>query len=155
VFLERLNTRLPGLRARLPTEAEWEYACRAGTTTPFSFGEAITIDQVNHDDRYPYYTGATIQRPWPVKTLPPNPWGLYEMHGNVWEWCSDGYAESFPDGLAIDPVGPTTSACRVARGGGWSEGPFRCRSAYRTRYIPTSRVDTLGFRVLIPIQQNP
>ncbi len=89
-FLKRLNERRPGLDLALPSEAQWEYACRAGATTPFSFGTNITPEQVNYDGNYPYANGKkglSRQRTVPVASLPPNPWGLYEMHGNVWEWC--------------------------------------------------------------------
>lgn len=95
-FLSKINESMPSLELTLPTEAQWEYACRAGTTTPFSFGENITPEQVNYDGNYPYadgtkglYRGKTV----PVGSLPPNPWGLYEMHGNVCEWCLDGMRE--------------------------------------------------------------
>ena len=98
VFLERLNERLPGLDLVLPTEAQWEYACRAGTDTPFSFGANITTDQVNYAGFAPYagaaegeYRGQTV----PVGSLPANPWGLFEMHGNVREWCVDTWHESY------------------------------------------------------------
>lgn len=110
-FLKRLNKRLPGLDLNLPTEAQWEYACRAGTTTPFSFGLNITPEQVNYNGEYPYpggkkgsYRGETV----PVASLPPNPWGLYEMHGNVDEWCQDGL-RTYQQTAETDPVGPLTA----------------------------------------------
>ena len=89
VFLKKLNELIPGLDATLPTEAQWEYACRAGTTTPFSFGENITPEQVNYHGEYPYANGKKglyRAKTVPIKSLPANSWGLYEMHGNVWEW---------------------------------------------------------------------
>ena len=107
----------------LPTEAQWEYACRAGTTTPFSFGATITPEQVNYDGTIPSRAarrGSTGSETVPVASLPANPWGLYEMHGNVWEWCADGI-RSYTAEAATDPVGPTdTGASRVVRGGSWS-----------------------------------
>ena len=97
-FLLQLNERLPGLDLDLPSEAQWEYACRAGTTTPFSFGPNITPEQVNYNGNHPYaggkmglYRGETVS----VAGLPPNPWGLYEMHGNVWEWCQDHWHRNY------------------------------------------------------------
>ena len=120
-FLRALEALLPGIRADLPTEAEWEYACRAGTATPFSFGATITPEQVNYAGSHPYagaprgeYRATTI----PVKSLPANSWGLYEMHGNVWEWCADGHRDYTPNPI-IHPMGPTTGdeTLRVVRGG--------------------------------------
>jgi sulfatase modifying factor 1 len=93
-FIDKLNGLIPNLNVRLPTEAQWEYACRAGTTMPFSFGKDITPEQVNYNDKYPYAGGKKgffRKKTVPVKSLPANPWGLYEMHGNVLEWCHDCY----------------------------------------------------------------
>jgi formylglycine-generating enzyme required for sulfatase activity len=119
-FLDRLNALVPGLDAGLPSEAQWEYACRAGTTAPFSFGRNITPEQ-NYDGNYPYAgaeKGLYRERTVAVGSLPPNPWGLYEMHGNVWEWCADWYGP-YPDGSQIDPAGPPDGSRRVLRGGSW------------------------------------
>jgi formylglycine-generating enzyme required for sulfatase activity len=148
-FIAALNERVPGLEARLPSEAEWEYACRAGTTTPFSFGENITPEQVNYNGDYPYAggkKGLNRERTVPVGSLPANAWGLYEMHGNVWEWCEDWYGE-YPGGPQVDPRGPATGAGRVLRGGSWHGLGRYCRSANRFRYGPANRDSYLGFRL--------
>jgi formylglycine-generating enzyme required for sulfatase activity len=136
-FLQHLPVLAPELAWRLPTEAEWEYACRAGTSTPFWFGEQITPEQVNYDGRFPYtggkgglYRGETV----PVQALPCNSWGLYQMHGNVWEWCQDwsaAYAAATAEAPAVDPVGPAAGAFRVLRGGCWFIGGGNARSARR------------------------
>jgi len=118
-FIDKLNKLKPALCLRLPTEAEWEYACRAGTTTPFSFGENITPDQVNYDGNNPYSGGKKgkyREKTMPVKSFPPNVWGLYEMHGNVWEWCADWYKKEYPKGSVVDPKGPLEGGFRLARG---------------------------------------
>jgi formylglycine-generating enzyme required for sulfatase activity len=136
---------------RLPTEAEWEYACRAGTTTPFSFGGNITPEQVNYNGNYPYADGAKglfRGKTVPVQSLPPNPWGLYEMHGNVWEWCADGYGDYKP-GAVIDPVGPLGDAARVVRGGSWLNFGRFVRSANRIGSAPDNRISNLGFRLAL------
>jgi len=150
-FIADLNRRRPGLQARLPSEAEWEYACRAGTTTPFSFGVNITPDQVNYDGRFPYAGGEQgryRERTVPVGSLPPNSWGLYEMHGNVWEWCADWYGE-YPTGAQFDPRGPGEGAYRVLRGGSWRHGGGSVRSADRFRDVPGRHRDFIGFRLAI------
>jgi len=151
VFIERLNRMIPELKARLPTEAEWEYACRAGTTTPFSFGANITPEQVNYDGNHPYadgakglYRGKTV----PVKSLPANPWGLYEMHGNVWEWCADWY-DDYPAEAAVDPAGPDSGSGRVLRGGSWFSSGWSARSAGRDWNGPALRDGGFGFRLAL------
>lgn len=149
--IAELNRRLPGLQARLPSEAEWEHACRAGTKTPFSFGVNITPDQVNYDGRYPYAGGEKEQyrgRTVPVRSLPPNTWGLYEMHGNVWEWCADWYGE-YPTGAQLDPRGPQTGDYRVLRGGSWYNIGGSARSAYRHGSGPGRRISNYGFRLAL------
>lgn len=148
-FIARLNELVPGLAAGLPSEAQWENACRAGTTTPFSFGKNITPEQVNYDGNNPYADGKEglyRERTVPVKSLPPNLWGLYEMHGNVYEWCADWYRD-YPQGPQTDPSGPPEGVDRVLRGGSWiSYGRF-CRAAYRIRYEPGIRINDFGFRL--------
>ncbi|HNO12837.1 MAG TPA: formylglycine-generating enzyme family protein [Accumulibacter sp.] len=150
-FIGKLRRRLPGLPARLPTEAEWEYACRAGTTTPFSFGDQITPDRVNYNGNYPYaggkigrYRGQTV----PVASLPANAWGLYEMHGNVWEWCADRFG-AYPTGPQVDPQGPRTGGARVLRGGSWSFYGRVVRSACRRRFGPDRHDGVIGFRLAL------
>ncbi len=149
-FLQRINAEIPGLQLALPSEAQWEYACRAGTTTRYSFGDRITSEQVNFraDGKEGNHRGKTV----PVASLPPNPWGLYEMHGNVDEWCadekhasyqgapSDGRAWTSPGGATPDGVG------RVVRGGSWRDNARFARSASRVWFPPDVRDDSLGFR---------
>ena len=150
-MIRQLNALIPDLQARLPTEAEWEYACRAGTTTPFSFGETITPEQVNYDGNYPYAgteKGLARRKTVPVKSLPPNPWGLYEMHGNVWEWCSDWYGV-YPTTAVTDPLGPAAGEFRVLRGGSLNSYAGRSRSAIRFRHGPGLRYFSIGFRLVL------
>ena len=149
-FIRLLNNLVPGLGAQLPTEAQWEYACRAGTITPFSFGETITPEQVNYDGNVPYANGIKgwcRERTVAVKSLPANSWGLYEMHGNVWEWCADWY-DDYPTMPVSDPTGPETGSYRVLRGGSWSNHGWRTRSANRGWYAPVNRDNYIGFRFI-------
>jgi len=140
---------------RLPTEAEWEYACRAGTTTPFHFGANITASQVNFNGNYPYNNatkGIYREKTVEVDSLSGNAWGLHHMHGNVWEWCQDYYGD-YERAVAIDPGGATEKdgSYRVNRGGSWGDIARGCRSAFRSRCSPDYRGDYLGFRVsLVP-----
>ena len=149
-FLEKLNNLVPELSARLPWESEWEYGCRAGTTTPFFFGENIMTDQVNYDGNYPYNNGEKGEsrgETVTVKSLPCNNWGLYEMHGNVWEWCQDYYQDDLSDRPVVDPHGPETGGYRVVRGGSWFYNGRIVRSAIRGRNDSAYRNDFLGFRL--------
>ena len=141
---------------RLPTEAEWEYACRAGTDTPFAFGADVSLAQVNVDGNRPYAGGRKgeyRQRTVPVKALPANGWGLYQMHGNVWEWCADVprlYADvQDPATATKNPVGPPNpnqEALRTLRGGSWFPPAWAARSAYRNVIPRGFRSMELGFR---------
>ena len=138
---------------RLPSEAEWEYACRAGTTTPFSFGKTITSDQANYDANYTYAgsaKGVYRKRTVEVGSLPANPWGLHEVHGNVWEWLEDVWHDSYSgapvDGTAwTDGEGINSDLSRVVRGGSWNDDPWFCRSAVRDRSGPDIRSYVSGF----------
>ena len=152
-FCEKLSKR-EGRTYRLPTEAEWEYACRAGTTTPFCFGETIYTNQANYNGSFAYgdkgkvLQGKPKNAPAPVGSFPPNAWGLHDMHGNVWEWCSDWYG-TYSDDSRKDPKGPSSGTERVVRGGCWINSPAVCRSAKRSSNATTDDVGTIGFRVVI------
>jgi len=136
---------------RLPTEAEWEYACRAGTTTPFNTGNNITTGQANYDGNYPYNgneKGQYRQKTTPVGSFAANGWGLYDMHGNVWEWCWDWYG-SYPSGSQTDPFGASSGVGRVDRGGSWGSYALNLRSANRSYYGPSYRYNYgIGFRLV-------
>ena len=151
-FLLRLNDLLPGLAATLPNEAQWEYACRAGTQTPFSFGDTLSTGQANYNGNFPYAggdKGVYREKTVPVLDLPANDWGLYQMHGNVWEWCRDGLRDYAPDGLpVVDPEGPGgPSVGRALRGGSWLSDAQFCRCANRSAGHPGYRLDRIGFRL--------
>ena len=140
-----------GRKFRLPTEAEWEYCCRAGTTAPFSTGATISTDQANFDGKFVYPGGKPgIYRhgATPVKTFAPNAWGLYDMHGNAYQWCSDWYGP-YPDGAVTDPQGPGHGADRVIRGGKYGSNPKYIRSAARYSYNPNNSSVTFGFRIVM------
>ncbi len=154
-FCRKLQGRLPrelaGKTARLPTEAEWEYACRAGTITPFYYGDSLDSSMANFDGNNPYgggREGEYRERTTPVGSFQPNAWGLYDMHGNVWEWCQDWYGE-YPSGAATDPTGPGSGEERVLRGGSWNDRAGYCRSADRFLYDPVTRYVSLGFRLVV------
>ena len=150
-FIRKLNRQEGGNKYRLPTEAEWEYACRAGTATPFYTytGNCISTDQANYDGNYPMpgcskgkYRKKTID----VASFSPNAWGLYDMHGNVWEWCQD-WKGNYPSRHVTDPDGPSSGSFRVNRGGSWNEYARSCRSANRYFNASDSRYDYSGFRL--------
>jgi len=144
---ERLAGRLPaGAAYRLPTEAEWEYASRAGSTTRFSYGDDPDYTELTH---YAWYTANSGGTTHAVGGKLPNRWGLYDMSGNVWEWCSDWYG-NYPGGSVTDPQGSGSGSYRVFRGGGWYDyGGRLCRSAYRYSLYPSIRSYSLGFRVVL------
>ena len=151
-FLEKLNAHVPQtLRYRLPTEAEWEYACRARTTGPFSTGENLTTAQANYNGRQPYGSfpaGEFRQKTTPAGTFPPNPWGLADMHGNVWEWTSDWYGPYADTASSnIDPHGAPSGEKRVMRGGSWFFDANSARCALRYTHAPQDKGFSLGFRV--------
>ena len=149
-FIRKINA-MGRVYVAMPTEAQWEYACRAGTSTPYNFGSSLNGDMANCDGRRPYgmssgfYMGETSS----VGKYPPNGWGLCDMHGNVWEWCQDwngGY-----EGDATDPTGPSTGNVRVCRGGSWLKSARRCRSAYRGSHAPDDCYNSLGLRLVCSI----
>ncbi len=152
IFLKMLSAK-HGLKFRLPTEAEWEYACRAGTNTPFYTGETISAEQANYDCRHIYGNGAKghyLGRTSSVGSYRPNAFGLYDMHGNVWEWCSDLYDKDYyKTSEMTDPKGPAIGKCRVIRGGSWNHNPNRLRCADRNRRRPGADRGLLGFRVVL------
>jgi formylglycine-generating enzyme required for sulfatase activity/tetratricopeptide (TPR) repeat protein len=151
-FCRKLS-KLTGRTFRLPTEAEWEYACRAGTTTPFAFGDMISTGQANFNSQWPAsgpwppHLGVYRAQTTPVGKYPPNAWGLYDMHGNIWEWCRDK-KRPYPGDQeeVVDPV-YSSGVRRAVRGGSWINQPVLCRSACRCCGAPGARLDILGCRV--------
>ena len=150
-FCKKLNQKT-GKNYRLPSEAEWEYACRAGTKTPFFFGDNITTDLVNYNGNYPYKSAAKgkyRQQTTDVGTFPPNPFGLYDMHGNVWEWCEDDWHTNYIN-APIDGSGWNSRSGnrKLLRGGSWVNYPGGCRSAFRVSYSLDTYHNIIGFRVV-------
>ncbi len=148
------DERAHGRSYRLPTEAQWEYACRAGTTSPFNFGDCLNGCEANCNGNFPYGTrkkGLYLGRPCIVGSYRPNAFGLFDMHGNVWQWCSDRY-DDYSAGLPTDdPVGPATGSDRVARGGCWDDKAVDCRSASRGMGLPGYSNSCSGFRVSLRV----
>jgi formylglycine-generating enzyme required for sulfatase activity/predicted Ser/Thr protein kinase len=132
-----------GKSYRLPTESEWEYGCRAGSRTAYCFGDGEA-----RLGEYAWYDSNSGNKTHAVGQKKPNAWGLYDMHGNVWEWCSDWYGE-YPSGAVTDPTGASTGSSRVLRGGGWYYAAAGCRSAYRRGSGPSDRDNDLGFRLAL------
>jgi formylglycine-generating enzyme required for sulfatase activity/predicted Ser/Thr protein kinase len=149
-FLNRINATAPGgMRFDLPTEAEWEYACRAGTETAIHSGSSLTTKdgECPNLNEVAWYHGNSGGKTHPVGRKKPNAWGLYDMHGNVWEWCSDWFG-SYPCGEVTDPTGPDTESAHIRRGGGWLSIPAKCRSAFRGISL-AGRYNWLGFRLVL------
>jgi formylglycine-generating enzyme required for sulfatase activity len=140
-FIKKLNKIGKTYKYRLPTEAEWEYACRAGSTTAFANGDEKDLTTIG------WYRSNSGEKPHRVAQKDPNAWGLYDMHGNVWEWCQDWFGDAQAESVT-DPVGPTSGSKRVVRGGSWGEDARFCRSAFRFNKTPTVRWDVVGFRVI-------
>ncbi len=150
-FCRRLSGMVPRLGARLPTEAEWEYACRAGRESAYNDGSTCT-EPTGRDgalDRLGWYAGNSGGETHDVKQLDANAWGLYDVHGNVWEWCQDWYGE-YAGEAAEDPRGAETGRGRVLRGGGFDDRADDCRSACRIIGHPDGRSHFLGFRFVSP-----
>jgi formylglycine-generating enzyme required for sulfatase activity len=156
-----------GRTYRLPTEAEWEYACRAGTATPFHFGDALSSKQANFNGTAPFGgapKGPYLQKTAPVGSFPPNAWGLYDMHGNVSEWCADWYdPDYYKKSPKQDPKGPSSGVVGtgfrglffyVVRGGCWLDEARACRAAYRFRLQPSEPYRLVGFRVVCDLAKN-
>jgi formylglycine-generating enzyme required for sulfatase activity len=142
---------------RLPTESEWEYACRAGTTNAFCYGSDLRSGMANFDGEYEYVggtgtvfnaSGTVLNRTTSVGSYQPNNWGLFDTVGNVWEWCQDWFA-NYPSGPVTDPQGPPSGTARVFRGGALNSTGRNCRSAFRNSYNPSSGFNTVGFRVVL------
>jgi sulfatase modifying factor 1 len=154
-FIRRLNDKHDG-DYRLPTEAEWEYACRAGTQTAYYWGDQVDCSKAMYGNNpqgdfscrnYVKSKNMPQGQAAPVKSYPPNPWGLYDMSGNVWEWCQDWF-DYYPRGHLIDPAGPQKGKSRARRGGSWFAGPYALRSGNRNFANPAFKEVTLGFRLV-------
>jgi formylglycine-generating enzyme required for sulfatase activity len=159
-FCERLS-RATGRKYRLPTEAEWEYACRGGSETPFHFGQTLTSEVANFDAKRPFLTSPSGDSR--MKTVPagslgaPNGFGLYDMHGNIWEWCADNWHDSYQsapsDGSAWLKGG--IAYLKVVRGGAWDSAAIECRSSFRDRLTPMLKMGNIGFRVVLEAAVEP
>jgi formylglycine-generating enzyme required for sulfatase activity len=150
-FIHRLSIHEPNRTYRLPMESQWEYACRAGTTTAFWFGNALNGDRANVNGNHPYGTdkkGPNRQKTTSVDMFPPNPFGLHDMIGNVWEWCQDWYG-AYSAGEVTDPAGPPEGSARVIRGGSYASLAVNCRPAVCGRFAPSDRDGNLGFRLAL------
>ena len=158
-FIKKLNSISQG-SYRLPTEAEWEYACRAGSVTAYSWGNTIDCEKAMYENNslkagdcidYVEKREMIVNSPAPVKSYPPNAWGLYDMHGNLWEWCQDWFGEYSTDAIK-DPAGPYSGIKRIRRGGSWYKHGQSCRSANRNFGHPSIKLRTTGFRLVREIQ---
>jgi formylglycine-generating enzyme required for sulfatase activity len=159
-FCRRLSAlpeeKAAGRKYRLPTEAEWEYACRAGSETPFAFGAALSAAQANFNGNFPFGgadRGDYVEKTMPVGSFTPNNFGLGDLHGNVWEWCADWLgSDYYGRSPKRNPQGPDTGQFRVLRGGSWQNHAVSCRSAYRNGLSPRSRDHCTGFRVAADVE---
>lgn len=156
---QRAQEVLAGRAYRLPTEAEWEHACRGGSAVyaAFHFGNQLNSTQANFDGSYPYgnaVPGPFRQQTLPVASFAPNAYGLYDMHGNVWEWCTDWYGV-YDLNDTRDPQGPPNGKQRILRGGSWHSRADNCRSASRYADWPIVRSDAVGFRVVCEVKAKP
>ncbi|GAB2191028.1 hypothetical protein MAH1_26360 [Sessilibacter sp. MAH1] len=157
-FFNKLEQHVPGLQLTFPTEAQWEYACRAGTQTPFNTGNNLTTHQANYDGSYPYNNnpkGNSLEKTLPVVSFQPNAWGLYQMHGNLWEWCLDEIRE-YPkqvENVLENPLGPKSGSGAALRGGGWLFYAWSCRSASRNAGVRGRRYNRFGVRPCSTIDQ--
>lgn len=152
--LESAAGRLPaGYQYRLPTEAEWEYCCRAGATTEFHYGQSLVCGQANFGYSHHSNSSCNSSSTTVVGSFTPNAWGLFDMHGNVWEWCLDVWdgTASYPPAAVVDPFvsGSSSGPLRVLRGGSWNVNSFHCRSAIRNGFVPHVRLYNFGFRVVL------
>lgn len=164
-FLQRLNASNDGYTYRLPTEAEWEYACRAGTTTPFAFGETITSETVVHNANYPFETvdkdfpfesNLNSLSSKPVGKSRPNAWEVYDMHGNLLEWCQDRAHDNYLGAPSNESAWESgTDKRRILRGGAWDSFAYGCRSAMRYRFAPETHSFNVGFRVVAESVSKP
>ncbi|MDO5308866.1 MAG: SUMF1/EgtB/PvdO family nonheme iron enzyme [Planctomycetia bacterium] len=158
-FVQKLNSShsnaLPsGYKYAMPTEAQWEYACRAGTSTPFNFGSVLNGDKANCRGDAPYgtsTTGTNLEKTTPVKSYAPNAWGLFDMHGNVLEWCADWFDSDYyaSSSATQDPTGASSGEYRVLRGGSWYYDAKDSRSACRYRSLPDNQINNIGFRLVL------
>jgi formylglycine-generating enzyme required for sulfatase activity len=144
-FCKRLSAK-EGRSYRLPTEAEWEYACRAGTIVQYYWGAEMNDDSC-------WYNGNSGEKTSDVGLKKPNGWGLYDMSGNVWEWCSDWYSEQYQAESQTDPLGPLSGEYRILRGGAWNNNVRRCLSSFRAYCGPMYRYSSIGFRVAMTPQK--
>jgi eukaryotic-like serine/threonine-protein kinase len=159
-FCQKLSAKSDDYIYRLPSEAEWEYACRANTMTPFAFGETITPELVNYDSNYPYAQAAKGEyrcKTTRVGSFPANSFGLYDMHGNLSEWCSDEWVDNYndapTDGSARGDVNSLSGTGRLLRGGSWYDYAWFCRSGYRNYYI--MGLNGVGLRVVAVRASTP
>ncbi len=153
-FCEKLSAREPGVAYRLPTEAEWEYACRAGSPHRYHWHWSGALEGDLGIGDYAWFKGNSVMGTHVVGKLKPNRWGLYDMSGNVWEWCHDWYQTNYSGLAGTNPVGPGSGSNRVIRGGGWDKNAWRCRAANRNYWDPAFTFGSLGFRVALaaPVQ---